>query len=385
MKIKWKTTYSDDEKLCGYIIGYFLIQALNLLIKLFFNFPSWGIVSKAVLALLLLRAFTVIIKRTFKKFLFSEVIVLMLFVITFLIGAYDADVINSIIFDALIVFVPLGICTYSIVNKQVLLDRLYKWSWLIQGILIVIFLLFSDTSAYSMSASNALMFQILIMTDHYLKDKKIYDLLMIILDLMLIVMFGSRGALLCFIAYILFRVLAFDGNRKRIIRVGAGCILGICFLLFYKQIFSFIFEVLEANGMYSRTIKLLLLGQITGGSGRLELYQMYWEKILESPLLGWGVAGGWIEGGSYPHNLFIELLLAFGIPAGASLIIFLIGYSVKGLRSKCEASRRVFLILLSNIMVLMVSSSFVLWPTFYMFIFACFYRKGKSTLHESKN
>lgn len=37
------------------------------------------------------------------------------------------------------------------------------------------------------------------------------------------------------------------------------------------------------------------------------------QLIAQKPFLEWGLLGGWIKKGSGPHNMIIEIMLAFGI------------------------------------------------------------------------
>ena len=61
------------------------------------------------------------------------------------------------------------------------------------------------------------------------------------------------------------------------------------------------------------------------GSERINLYSLSVNMIAENPISGIGLYGFQsVTGGLYPHNLFLEILLSFGIPFGSLIIMLMI-------------------------------------------------------------
>lgn len=95
-------------------------------------------------------------------------------------------------------------------------------------------------------------------------------------------------------------------------------------MVFWEKIILTIIGLLSGFGIYSRTLYRLAYGGITNLTGRDELFNYYFELIQDKPIIGWGIAGGWIARGAGPHNAIIEIVLAFGVLLGGTLSILLV-------------------------------------------------------------
>lgn len=367
-----------DRQLSNFVVGYFLVQALNLFVKIGLGgLPGWGILSKGMMGVLLLFAIPALYSRAKTLSICSVAILLNLFLVTWLsgtAGTYSSSFF-SIVFNAVFVYLPIGLCTYVIKDKSILLKKMYLFSWPAQAMLILLLLGFvrSSGSDYSMSCGYALEFQVLIVLDHFFHEKKWYDAVITAVDMLAIVIGGSRGPILCVILYLIIR-LAFSKElsmqKKFIITFFSGTTVIMLFLNF-NRLLSLLVDVLGSAGHSSRTLRMLMMGSITKDSGRGNIIAYYLERIWERPLAGWGLGGGWTFEEMYPHNIVVELFLSFGIPLGIFLCIILFFVFCKGFVRRKGAEQRIAHILLADMCSLMLSGSFIMSATFFMGIAAC--------------
>ena len=87
------TSEKNNLKCINYLIAYLVMQALNYFVKLVLGeFTMWGVISKAVLALFMLRGLTVILRRKFIPFCAIETLCLISFIVTFIVGDFGTTI-----------------------------------------------------------------------------------------------------------------------------------------------------------------------------------------------------------------------------------------------------------------------------------------------------
>lgn len=139
------------------------------------------------------------------------------------------------------------------------------------------------------------------------------------------------------------------------------------------DILKWLGTVVAHNGINSRTLTLILHNDFwTHDSGRLPLYRFYFSQIHNQPLLGYGIAGGWKAAGLYPHNIFLELFLAFGLPLGLACSLGFIWIIVRAVLHRTDVYGRTTLIFASMTFSLLFSGSFLMFSYFYIFLFLSF-------------
>ena len=358
-----------DGYLSNFIIGYFFVQALNLFVKLVLgNLPYWTLVSRGFLIVLLLYALIPICKRELGRAIVIEGLFGFLFAMSVFRGSSPWTLYSTTIINALTVFVPMSIAALSIKDTKTLLHRLYVMSWPTQIILLGVLLSLSGRT-YSMPGGYALTFQLLIILDHFFEKRKWYDLVAVILDFVVIIIFGSRGPVLCIATLILLKVISSKTDFKhRLFMIIATAVLAVTIILFYDNIINSLLSIATSRGYSSRNLRLLLSENITFDSGRSSLLAEYFEKISKKPLFGYGIIGGWNGPGYYPHNIIVEMYLSFGYIIGSLILINLIIRCYQGLRNDNESKRRILQILISYCVSLFMSDSFVMFPAFFLLL-----------------
>lgn len=375
----------NDNRLIAFVLAYFLMQAINLFVKMGpNNLPMWELFSYSVLALYLVRAlYSVFLKKKLLKFIIVEFIVALCFGFTWLLNSSLNDGYSSIVFHSLFVYIPLGWCVFCIDNYSILAKKLYHLSWPIS---IILLYLSNHLSAsiydYYMMLGYTLLLPLLVVLDHFLHDHKWYDLLIIVPTFVTILVVGSRGPLVCFFAYILLKLLFWENitKRRKVLIVIIAITIGVVFSLCYKTFVIAIFNLLLRNGISSRTLIFIINDNYTD-SGRFELYRFFINEIKARPFLGWGLSGGW-KSSVYPHNIYIELMLAFGVVLGSVVSVVFTVFIWKGITKKNSELRRLTHIFVSICISLLFSNSFIMEQTFFILLALCIKNTSWGDLSE---
>ena len=184
---------------------------------------------------------------------------------------------------------------------------------------------------------------------------------------------GCRGALIGLIVSVVL-ALMFGSSRMSARRAGftaAIAILGVVILMFGQEIASGLVTLLDRLNIESRTVEKIVSESFLDDSGRSGLI----EKCLEDlNAFGWGLYGDRARlGGSYPHNISIEILVDFGLFFGPSLLAVLLVVIVGGFRNAQGHRKAMICALISTgaIKLLFTGSFLNREPSFYLLIGLC--------------
>ena len=164
------------------------------------------------------------------------------------------------------------------------------------------------------------------------KEQKARYLLLSLVCLLCILTNGNRGALIIPLAYTAFMIaLKVIGNDRLYKRIGKAINLTVIagLLFFFRDyILQALGFVLQLTGIRSRSVTMLVQGTITNDNGRANIWNAVIEAIRTGGPFGYGVFGDRpfvapIHYVGYSHNLFLELLVSFGI-IGVLLILYLL-------------------------------------------------------------
>lgn len=359
-----------DIRLSNFITAYFFVQALNLFVKLNLGaFPGWGYITRGILLIFLILAIKPILSRIAVGAIVSEFIVVLMLMYTLLSGGASFDLYGASMINLIGVFMPMAISLRCISNVQLLLNKLYIISWPTQ-ILLLSVLVNVNNGDYSMSGGYALVLQLLIVLDHYFKEKKIYDLIVVIIDFIVITIFGSRGPILCVFTLIALYV-AFShqlSSIKRISLVAVCAIVSLSIFTYRINLINLLIDLTNKWGVQSRTIRMLLSNSLVNDSGRIALREYYYELINKKPIIGYGLMGGWISPDMYPHSIFVEILLSFGILLGSFLIVIMLLIAIRAVVINDDSTQRLAQIMFAYCTSLLLSGSFTSTPEFFLLI-----------------
>ncbi|MCG8539353.1 MAG: O-antigen ligase family protein [Clostridia bacterium] len=219
------------------------------------------------------------------------------------------------------------------------------------------------------------------------KEKmKIVWIIIATISLILTVIYGSRGPLvvifLCGLLLFLF--------SKRISKIKKINILGFsCIIIFLVNKYNLFVKLID-NIYYTMGIqtyalaKLLMMfniGFIEASSGRGRIYSILWDHIKQNPVMGHGIGFSHKILGCTPHNIFLQILLEFGI---IGLLVWMIVltyclYKYKKIYSKREERLFIIITLIASIALgrLLISSDMWLRPEYWLALSMLFNFKYK--------
>ncbi|MBB6216375.1 hypothetical protein HNQ80_002475 [Anaerosolibacter carboniphilus] len=378
---------NEENKIAIFIVSYFLVQILNLSSKHIFPIPleyyslmsiSFGL----ILVVTFLRSFSIVLNRSLKAFFTAEGITLILFLTSALMQNAESSLLYENFIWAALISVPLGVYAFSINNKEYLYNMFLKFSFLMSTLLILMIFLGNNIGVYSMSFSYALLLPILFHVNEWLNSKKMKYLFLSIIQIALVLLYGSRGAILSIFSYIVFKFLFSKVSiaKKLSLLLFSITIISILYLNYYT-IGNFILKALAERGYYSRTLFLLFNSDITNDAGRMEIFRYYLNLVGERPIIGWGIMGGWLGKGQGPHNMVIELLLSFGVIFGGIITLLTIMIQIRIIYVKDKFTRDLILIFMSSSFVLyFISGDYIQKPSFFILVgllLSTFRRKKK--------
>lgn len=238
------------------------------------------------------------------------------------------------------------------------------------GSFILMFL--RDTQPEYMSFSYNLVFSTIFSAICFFEKKKILSLIAAITGGIMIFLAGARGPLVCVLCSLIgYFLISKISAAKKILLVFFLLTGGLIVLLLWTPLLTMLKGSAESIGISSRTIDLLLEGDIFSDSSRGEIQQ----KIIEGfSLLGSGLYGDRALGEDhYAHNLVIELLAQWGYLIGSVLFAALGVLFFKGFRAKNFSLRMLILVFFSSGFVkLMFSGSYLAHnAVFFALIAAC--------------
>lgn len=214
---------------------------------------------------------------------------------------------------------------------------------------------------YNMSFGYDMIFWVIILFYFFLTEKKILFGLLSLAGLIQVFLWGSRGALVSFLLFVIFYLTFGDRKLFTVKKALLITLLSMIFLsLLNNNILIKLQSFINSLGINSRTLDSIISGEITNDNGREFIQNTVLAFINNSPLVGYGAYSDRYWVGHYSHNIFLELLMTFGIPLGGMLIIlFLIMVTFMLIKCKNIHWKSLFIIFLSISMGrLFFSSSF---------------------------
>ena len=392
-------TSKRDQYLSRFILSYFMVSALNATIKTIFSIPevAWktiSLIGGCFVLFYFVHSIKYILKFSGKLLFISYLGILLNVVVSIFINSTISF--EGTMFWMVFICVPMGLALFSLNNIQELYDALLKCSYLLFVILSLNVIFSVQEKSYNMFLSYALAFPLLIHINECFKKFRLWHFMIIICELLVIVLFGSRGALLSVAFFCFYSILLrFNFTVKSCAWIFISCLLCILLFINMSTIGSWVIAKLSEYDIYSRTLVLLFSSDIGDLSGRDDIWNECLYLISQRPILGWGF-NGWQERlvmysgmdssvGVYPHNIFLELCLDYGIIVGGmfSIILSLSFFQYINLRDKIE--RELWGILFAlGMLPLIISDTYKSSVIFFLYIyFFMFTLKNKVVIKPS--
>lgn len=375
--------YNDEanKNISLAIFSQFAILTIQYLVLGFFSIDGTTIgslvkmISKIAVGIFFLRAFRTVLKRQLNTAVIIYSCFIVIFSLNLFIFPYNSALMQSVLFEFFIVCLPCFIYSYSIDDYEVMFYVLNKVAniILIAGLIISILMLINriNIGSYSMALSYYLLIPSLFYLYKFYNFFSLKYLILFIVSIVAILLIGARGPVLCIavytIIYLLNNIKGKIDTKKLVIYVVILMLLFIS-LMFFRILLSFLNDILERLNIYSRTV-YILLNNLTHLSGRDELYLNALQLIKQNPILGIGITGDRYYLDMYVHNLFLEIILNFGVVMGLSIIIILTGIIVKTIfLTEKELSNILLIFFCLSIVPLMISGTYLNFAWFWIYL-----------------
>lgn len=295
---------------------------------------------------------------------------------------HSNEVLDSAVDDIMqsCIFYYLAIRIFPFDEKS--MNVLRATSYMIAILMSVDIFLFSHMSgSYSMENAYILLYGFALLCIPTFMRKFVFDYFMLVLFIVLIFACGTRGPLLFALLILIFTSnIKIVANKKNVFLVVLACIvLGAILIvaLFDKDMF----DGLDGNIFSKRILTKIISGNFFSSSDRLEIYKPAWNYCLQHVLVGCGPLNdrvilsdyfnSKIVTGFYPHNIYLELCMQFGLILGSILFVALITCSVrcyKCIRFDALKKKLFFAVLFVGFAPLLLSKSYLCYPMFYFYI-----------------
>lgn len=248
-----------------------------------------------------------------------------------------------------------------------------------------------EFSDYNMSAAYTFLPHLMMVTWHLLEKINVIDIVACLIGAVLLFGFGTRGPIFCMIIFVGLYFLFARTYKKKWISI-LFIILAVSLSIVYV---NYVFDTLSSTtgslGLSNRIINQYEEGMLNSDSGRGLIQDKVLDATRQSGFFGLGICGDRAATGeNYSHNLFVEILSSFGYALGSLLIIALVLLLFIAWRScKTQDQKGFYLVLLSFNIHLLLSSSFLQTPLFFLMIGYCIRlindKKNKTQIYEKGN
>lgn len=372
----------DDKKISIALMAPSVVLTVQYFILIFFNIIGTSVgarvqlLSKLLVGLIFAYALIPVLKRNKTKFVVIYFTSLFIYLLHYLMFSVNRNCMIELFFPIFFMSLPSFIYSLSLREFRIFKETMKKASYivLVFGLVLggLIFLGRVSVGAYSMSLSYYMLLPVIVFLDELFNRFSFKPLTFSILPLIVILALGSRGAVLCIIVFLGLKLLRPHGKgiHKKII-MGLG-IFGACLIayIYSNAIANKIYYLLLRCGIRSRTLLLFLQGNISSSSGRERIFQRLISAISERPIIGLGIGGDRIfSGSSYAHNLFLELIVDFGVIIGGAVSLFICFIVIKNLVIRNEEKYSFFIVWVAiGLIPLLVSGSYLTTTKFWTFL-----------------
>lgn len=384
--VNGKRLFSDNNTFCVCIAIYYALSVLNRVLSsllptsaalaMFIRLGTYGSIIFILLGF-------VISSRRILVLISLEVIMGALFILSVITGNIGDTDWKSVYKLVATTYIPLALAAYYVNDRKRLMMCLYPVAVASAPVLIAVAVLSYGNWDYSydMSLGYVMVFSVLVLLAQFTIDSRIHNLILAGLLSLFILFVGSRGPFICIAAFGVIELILserYSAKRKIIIILLLSVVVGTLWINI-DEILMYIYGLSVDLGFDSRSILLLLQGEaISHDSGRNVLHEHYMDLISREPVFGYGVMGEWISDGMYPHNIILEIILAFGYPVGILILVALLHVMVSAVRKKEDRySNALIILFISYSIHLFVSGTYLKVWQFFVCIALCIPNKNR--------
>lgn len=237
---------------------------------------------------------------------------------------YIVDDITSFIAYSLLALLIIPTLT----DLDILKEALYKYVYIMFIATLIGFVLFyfnggKDINGldYSMSFGKNAVFPCIILMSKFKFYKKLYDLFFSFSIIIFMLLISSRFPLLYILIYVFLSLFLKLNGMQKIIGIVLISFIGFVIVGYNIDIMDSIFSKLSFINTDSRTLKLLIGGNIADSSGRNYIHEKLISAISNSPIIGFGAGGSvLVLNGELAHGFLYDSLATFGFLCGGCFI-----------------------------------------------------------------
>lgn len=237
---------------------------------------------------------------------------------------------------------------------------------------------------YSMSLGYALLYPTLLLLYKSLEKKRFIDIFLFLVNVFVIVSYGSRGQILCIGIFFIIHIIVGNGKvtPKRMFTFFTLILIGVTVLVNLEGLLKLLISILGQFGIYSRSLGYFL--ERAHYTGREVVWASALSRINERPLLGWTVGVDTSMEGFYPHNLFLEFLLHYGILIGGICSLYIVITVLLNVFIYKEHDKLTLITFCYGFIPLMLTSEYLLWPSFWAFLGLCIGRNRRKNYENRR-
>ncbi|GCB34727.1 hypothetical protein KGMB02408_16720 [Bacteroides faecalis] len=220
------------------------------------------------------------------------------------------------------------------------------------------------TTGYNMFFGFNFVIPTLFHLNEFFQKKNLGYFILIVIDLLLIIVYANRGALLPVFFFIVYKY--FFDSKFTLSKVGLSilfCLSIVTFVFLGDLFLNSVALVLDDLGIQSRTLLMMLNGSVTDSTGRNDIWNECFNMIAEKPFWGWGMGGEYyrlaasaenvdvIDNSYHPHNSLIQHFVYFGV-IGGLLVNLIFIYPFFKFKSISDKYRRNLVIIFAAVAII---------------------------------
>ena len=331
---------------CLVIAASSIVSLFNGIIRSFFILPiklDTLFIYGIYLVIVLLSLKTILARSRPLPYIVISFLVLG-YLITFLLNSYYDEYFINVGIDFLALSAPWLFAAYAVRDYKQFKKYLYISALIILLSYVANLFLFSNdllgSHSYQQYYAYLLLPAALIFLDALYDKKRLSIFVFFILAFLFIISMGARGPVVCVVLYILLKIIAnYKMKTKKTVYFSAFlALLGLVTYIFFYDILAKLLLIFVNYNLSTRIIAGLMEGNFFKDNARIQLIAYSVDLLKEKPLFGVGLGYdrilladkmgsanilseivGW-----YPHNIFLEILLHFGLFFGSVAILFMI-------------------------------------------------------------
>lgn len=209
--------------------------------------------------------------------------------------------------------------------------------------------LYDNEKRNEMYISYVLLPHVLMCVWMALKNKQIWYIAISVVGTFMMLSFGTRGAILDVLIFIVYFILFFYKSRKIFLWAIGITILGLIVISNISEILSFLIEKFTNLNLSTRILDLMIQDNLTSDAsiaGRSQFKDILLPMVLNGPFFGYGLCGCFLLINTYPHDLFLDLSVSFGLLPGLLILMTMIGCIISAYKKAGDPIIRQFLTIL---------------------------------------